>query len=59
MKNKSLEIVKVFAYEVFDSRGFPTVACEVELGAGVTGLAMVPSGASTGEKEALELRDQD
>ena len=59
MKNKSLEIVKVFAYEVFDSRGFPTVACEVELGGGVTGLAMVPSGASTGEKEALELRDQD
>ncbi|MDC4181696.1 phosphopyruvate hydratase [Mycoplasma bradburyae] len=56
-KNKKLEIKSVFAYQVFDSRGFPTVACEVILNDGSKGLAMVPSGASTGEKEALELRD--
>ncbi|WP_027119720.1 phosphopyruvate hydratase [[Mycoplasma] testudinis] len=59
MKKKSLEIAKIFAYEVFDSRGFPTVACVVELASGHKGEAMVPSGASTGEKEALELRDGD
>ncbi|QZX48938.1 phosphopyruvate hydratase [Mycoplasma sp. E35C] len=57
MAKNNLEISKVFAYQVFDSRGFPTVACEVTLKDGSKGLAMVPSGASTGEKEALELRD--
>jgi enolase len=43
--------------EILDSRGYPTVMVEVVLGIGVTGQAMVPSGASTGEHEALELRD--
>lgn len=52
-------ITNVFGYEILDSRGNPTVAVEVTLDSGVTGLAMVPSGASTGEREALELRDQD
>lgn len=56
-KNNKLEIKSVFAYQVFGSRGFPTVACEVVLNDGSKGLSMVPSGASTGEKEALELRD--
>lgn len=58
-KKNPLEISKVFAYQIFDSRGFPTVACDVTLTSGITGKAMVPSGASTGEKEALELRDGD
>jgi enolase len=49
----------VFAREVIDSRGNPTVEAEVVLESGVTGRAMVPSGASTGEREALELRDGD
>lgn len=52
-------IVDVHAREVLDSRGNPTVAVEVTLENGVIGSAMVPSGASTGEKEALELRDGD
>ncbi len=43
--------------QVLDSRGFPTVCCEVTLESGQTGCAMVPSGASTGEYEAVELRD--
>ena len=55
-KNK---IASVYAYEVLDSRGFPTVACKVTLRNGAIGKAMVPSGASTGEREALELRDGD
>lgn len=55
----ALDIVRILAYEVFDSRGFPTVACIVKLANGCIGEAMVPSGASTGEKEALELRDND
>lgn len=60
-KNKKdpMKIVKIFAYQVFDSRGFPTVSCDVVLASGASGKAMVPSGASTGEKEALELRDKD
>jgi enolase len=53
------KIKSVHAYEVLDSRGFPTVACVVQLDSGATGKAMVPSGASTGEREALELRDGD
>jgi len=53
------EIIGVHAREVLDSRGNPTVEVEVELEGGVLGRAAVPSGASTGEHEALELRDGD
>ncbi len=53
------EIVWLHAREVLDSRGNPTVECEVGLDSGVLGRAIVPSGASTGEHEALELRDGD
>ena len=52
-------IIDVFAREILDSRGNPTVECDVLLESGVMGRAAVPSGASTGEKEALELRDGD
>ncbi len=45
------------AYEVIDSRGNPSVECELSLDNGITTTAIVPSGASTGEREALELRD--
>lgn len=51
------EIVAVKAREVLDSRGNPTVEAEVTLSTGVTATAIVPSGASTGKFEALELRD--
>lgn len=51
------EIVDLIAREVIDSRGNPTIEVEVLLDSGATGRASVPSGASTGEKEALELRD--
>lgn len=54
-----MEIVKVHAREILDSRGNPTVEVEVTTACGVTGRASVPSGASTGENEALELRDGD
>jgi len=54
-----LRIVAVRAREVLDSRGNPTVEAEVELEDGTVGRAMVPSGASTGSHEALELRDGD
>ena len=52
-------IYEVFAREVLDSRGNPTVEAEVILESGAVGRAIVPSGASTGEREALELRDGD
>src|SRR5437773_7065922 len=52
-------IVDIKAREVLDSRGNPTVEAEVILSGGAIGLAAVPSGASTGEHEALELRDDD
>lgn len=52
-------IEKVHAREILDSRGNPTVEVEVSLKSGVVGRASVPSGASTGENEALELRDGD
>ena len=52
-------IVDVFAREILDSRGNPTLEAEVELESGVIGRAAVPSGASTGEHEAVELRDGD
>ncbi len=51
------EILDVYAREVIDSRGNPTVEVDVVLDSGVLGRAIVPSGASTGEREALELRD--
>ncbi|MEM9490922.1 MAG: phosphopyruvate hydratase, partial [Myxococcota bacterium] len=53
------EIVSIHALEVLDSRGNPTVQAEVFLSGGASGRAMVPSGASTGEHEAIELRDGD
>ncbi len=52
-------IVDVFAREILDSRGNPTVEVDVALECGVVGRAAVPSGASTGEHEAVELRDKD
>jgi enolase len=52
-------ITGVFAREILDSRGFPTVEVEVQLESGAWGRAAVPSGASTGKREALELRDGD
>jgi enolase len=51
------DIERVFAWEALDSRGKPTVACEVILRDGSRGAAIVPSGASTGTHEAIELRD--
>ncbi|MFO0416242.1 MAG: phosphopyruvate hydratase [Pseudomonadota bacterium] len=59
MPTKPSAIASVTAYECLDSRGFPTVAATVTLQDGSSGSAMVPSGASTGEYEALELRDGD
>src|SRR5512143_2508304 len=53
------EIINVTAREILDSRGNPTVEVEVAVGTGDVGRAAVPSGASTGEYEALELRDGD
>ncbi|OCA84739.1 phosphopyruvate hydratase [Pradoshia sp. D12] len=52
-------IIDVYAREVLDSRGNPTVEVEIETESGAFGRAMVPSGASTGEYEAVELRDGD
>ena len=56
MDNKIKDIV---AREIIDSRGTPTVEAEVILEGGVKGVAAVPSGASTGMREAIELRDND
>ncbi len=53
------EIVDVYAREILDSRGNPTLEVEVFLESGAFGRAAVPSGASTGEREAMELRDGD
>ena len=53
------QIVDVHAREILDSRGNPTIEVEVTLASGYIGRAGVPSGASTGENEALELRDGD
>src|SRR5574339_967362 len=53
------EIINVHAREILDSRGNPTVEVEVAVATGDVGRAAVPSGASTGEHEALELRDGD
>jgi len=56
---EDLTITSVWAREILDSRGNPTLECEVELASGATGWAAVPSGASTGIHEAVELRDND
>ena len=53
------QIVDVHAREILDSRGNPTIEVEVTLASGFVGRAAVPSGASTGVNEALELRDGD
>ena len=58
-KTTIMKIEKIHAREILDSRGNPTVEVEVTLENGVMGRAAVPSGASTGENEALELRDGD
>src|SRR6266566_9729540 len=55
----STKIARVHAREILDSRGNPTVEADVVLEGGALGRAAVPSGASTGEHEALELRDSD
>ena len=54
-----MRIEKITAREILDSRGNPTVEVDVLLESGIMGRASVPSGASTGEHEALELRDAD
>ena len=58
-RNPMTNIADIHAREVLDSRGNPTVEAEVQLASGVVGRAIVPSGASTGEHEAVELRDGD
>ena len=55
----STVISDIFAREILDSRGNPTIEVDVVLENGVVGRAAVPSGASTGEHEAVELRDGD
>lgn len=57
--NSDFEIVSVKGREILDSRGNPTIEAEVTLESGAVGRAAVPSGASTGKFEAVELRDQD
>ena len=54
-----MNIVKVIGREILDSRGNPTIEVDVCLASGSFGRAAVPSGASTGENEAIELRDGD
>ena len=58
-RNNMTEIVSIAAREILDSRGNPTVEADVTLSGGAMGRAAVPSGASTGEHEAMELRDGD
>jgi enolase len=57
MNNTSTDIIAIHAREILDSRGNPTVEADVHLSGGALGRAAVPSGASTGEHEAVELRD--
>src|SRR3974390_2653623 len=59
MRSNMTEIIAIRAREVLDSRGNPTVEADVILESGAMGRAIVPSGASTGEHEAVELRDGD
>lgn len=54
-----MKIASIHAWQIFDSRGVPTVEAEITLASGVRGHGLVPSGASTGQFEALELRDGD
>ena len=54
-----VKITNVKGRQVFDSRGNPTVECDIYLSDEIFGRAAVPSGASTGMHEAIELRDQD
>ena len=51
------KILKIHGLQIFDSRGIPTVSCKIILEDGTSAISMAPSGASTGSKEALELRD--
>ena len=53
------KILKVHGLQVLDSRGIPTVSCKITLENGLSAISMAPSGASTGSKEALELRDSE
>src|SRR5262249_48027193 len=57
MNTTSTDIIAINAREILDSRGNPTVEADVHLAGGAKGRAAVPSGASTGEHEAVELRD--
>lgn len=52
-------IIDIYAREILDSRGNPTIEVEVHLESGARGITQVPSGASTGTYEAVELRDED
>lgn len=54
-----MKIKQVDAYQIYDSRGYPTLEVEITLKNGIKGYGLVPSGASTGQFEALELRDND
>ncbi|SMG41247.1 phosphopyruvate hydratase [Arenibacter troitsensis] len=54
-----MNIKQIDAYQIYDSRGYPTLEVEVTLENGIKGYGLVPSGASTGQFEALELRDHD
>ena len=56
--NEKFEIAAVYGREILDSRGNPTVEAEVRLEGGAWGRAAAPSGASTGQHEAIELRDE-
>src|SRR5205823_13084289 len=56
---RMFKIVELFAREILDSRGNPTIEVDCILDGGAVGRAAVPSGASTGSREALELRDGD
>ena len=56
---KQIPIRDIFAREILDSRGNPTVEVEVLAGEDIVGTASVPSGASTGKHEAVELRDRE
>ena len=58
-RSEMTEIAAIHAREILDSRGNPTVEADVTLDSGAMGRAIVPSGASTGEHEAVELRDGD
>ena len=54
-----VEIINIFGREILDSRGNPSIEVDVQLNNGLIGRASVPSGASTGEHEAVEKSDQD